>query len=518
MTATANIGLEELEVGQGGAELKINQSLITLDLAVAGYLSLSVAGSADVTLTDTYNGQAKYASLKLTGVLTGNINLLLPALSRHYLIDNATTGAHTITAKPVAGAGPVITQTAQSFGYCDGSVFKVVADSSVAAGTPFTTENAQDAVGAMVDTTLVYVDATPLLTRAALTGDVTAGQGSNALTIPNDTVTYAKMQNISATSRLLARMTAGAGDVEECTLSQVLDFIGSAAQGDILYRGTSAWTRLPAGTSGLFLQTQGAGANPQWAAGYTDEQAQDAIGAMVDASIVYVDATPLLTRAALTGDVTASQGGNATTIASQAVTYAKIQNVSATSRVLARKTAGAGSTEECTLSEVLDFVGSAAQGDILYRGSTGWVRLAAGTSGRFLQTQGASANPQWADAVDLTTTQTVTNKRVVPRTPSLTDANPVTGWSLDASDLAILTALSQDSMIQNPTGAPNNGELYHLRITSSAVRALTWDTLFSSTSITLPPATTGGGKTDRMGFEYNSVSAKLELIAYTPGA
>lgn len=45
------------------------------------------------------------------------------------------------------------------------------------------TEAAQDAVGAMVDASLVYVDATPLLTRAALTGDATAAQGSNAVTV-----------------------------------------------------------------------------------------------------------------------------------------------------------------------------------------------------------------------------------------------------------------------------------------------------------------------------------------------
>jgi hypothetical protein len=56
---------------------------------------------------------------------------------------------------------------------------------------------------------------------------------------------------------------------------------------------------------------------------YTDEKAQDAIGAMVDGSLVYVDATPLLQRAALTGDVTASAGSNATTIANNAVTFAK---------------------------------------------------------------------------------------------------------------------------------------------------------------------------------------------------
>lgn len=42
---------------------------------------------------------------------------------------------------------------------------------------------------------------------------------------------------------------------------------GSSAWGDILFRDTSGWTRLPAGTSGLFLKTQGTGADPVWAAG-----------------------------------------------------------------------------------------------------------------------------------------------------------------------------------------------------------------------------------------------------------
>lgn len=49
---------------------------------------------------------------------------------------------------------------------------------------------------------------------------------------------------------------------------------------------------------------------------YTDEQAQDAVGAMIDASLVYVDGTPLLTRAALTGAVTATQGSNTTALGS----------------------------------------------------------------------------------------------------------------------------------------------------------------------------------------------------------
>lgn len=51
-----------------------------------------------------------------------------------------------------------------------------------------------------------------------LTGDVTAGpgSGSQAATIANDAVSYAKMQNVSAASRVLGRgSSAGSGDVQE---------------------------------------------------------------------------------------------------------------------------------------------------------------------------------------------------------------------------------------------------------------------------------------------------------------
>jgi hypothetical protein len=88
-------------------------------------------------------------------------------------------------------------------------------------------------------------------------------------------------------------------------------------------------------------------------------------------------------------------------IADDAITYAKIQNISATSRVLGRKTAGAGDTEELTLSEVLDLIGSAAQGDILYRGSSAWARLGAGTADHVLKTKGAAANPAFEGAPEV---------------------------------------------------------------------------------------------------------------------
>lgn len=63
---------------------------------------------------------------------------------------------------------------------------------------------------------------------SAFTGDVTKSAGGTALTIANDAVTYAKIQNVSAASRLLGRgSAAGAGDVEEITLGTGLTMTGT---------------------------------------------------------------------------------------------------------------------------------------------------------------------------------------------------------------------------------------------------------------------------------------------------
>lgn len=62
--------------------------------------------------------------------------------------------------------------------------------------------------------------------RAALTGDVTASQNSNATTIAANAVTFAKFQQI-ATDRLVGRDTAGTGNVEAIAVTDGLEFSGS---------------------------------------------------------------------------------------------------------------------------------------------------------------------------------------------------------------------------------------------------------------------------------------------------
>jgi hypothetical protein len=76
-------------------------------------------------------------------------------------------------------------------------------------------------------------------TAVTLSGDVTNSAG--AVTIANDAVTYAKMQNVSAASKLLGRGDSGSGDVQEITLGTGLTMSGTtlnASGGGVTTIGT----------------------------------------------------------------------------------------------------------------------------------------------------------------------------------------------------------------------------------------------------------------------------------------
>lgn len=108
----------------------VNGNTTDPDTGGAGWLAtactggefFSVAGGTDVTLSA---GQASYPFMNLSGVLTGNINVIFPlAGGQQWIVSNETTGAFTLTAKTAGGAGVLIPQTGRSAPtsiYSDGS-------------------------------------------------------------------------------------------------------------------------------------------------------------------------------------------------------------------------------------------------------------------------------------------------------------------------------------------------------------------------------------------------------------
>jgi hypothetical protein len=96
--------------------------------------------------------------------------------------------------------------------------------------------------------------------RNAAEWEIGTGHMSDANTLVRDTILF------SSNSNAAVSFSAGTKDISNDIPASYQVFVeGTPAQGDIIYRGASAWSRLAAGTNGQFLKTQGAGADPQWA-------------------------------------------------------------------------------------------------------------------------------------------------------------------------------------------------------------------------------------------------------------
>jgi hypothetical protein len=155
----------------------------------------------------------------------------------------------------------------------------------------------------------------------------------------------------------------------DTTLTSLFDTAFANAQGDVLTRGASAWGALAPGTAGQLLKTGGSAANVAW--------------------ITPAVSDPL--SFTLSTDTWGLNTDGKFTVTSHALALA---NVGA-GDVLGNGGASAAEPFDTTLTSLFDQAFCSAQGDIIYRGASTWVCLTPGTAGRFLQTQGASANPQW---------------------------------------------------------------------------------------------------------------------------
>jgi hypothetical protein len=130
-TANKNLIIPTLNGDFGTWGSEINGDISTLDLNLGGAQIINVAGNVNVVAS---LAQSQYMFTFLNGLLTGNINYVLPPVGGLYIIFNGTTGAHNVT---IACAGGGITtllpQSTSMTLACDG-VNVVSATSAYALG------------------------------------------------------------------------------------------------------------------------------------------------------------------------------------------------------------------------------------------------------------------------------------------------------------------------------------------------------------------------------------------------
>lgn len=221
-TYSPNLRLELIGTGeqQGTWGSTTNTNLGTLlEEAIGGYVSAAVTDGADTTLTTVNGGadQSRNMTINLTGALSATRNVICPAIEKLYVVKNATTGGFDVTFKVSGQTGVSVPNGATVFLYVDGT-------------------DARTITGSLASQTASNVS----ITGGSITG------------------TSISSSNVAITGGSISNVTG------------VVLNPASVVQGDILYYSGSAWARLAAGTSGQYLKTNGANANPQWA-GVTGE-------------------------------------------------------------------------------------------------------------------------------------------------------------------------------------------------------------------------------------------------------
>lgn len=226
------------------------------------YTTIAVGGSGTYTLTS-----AEYAkvALKFTGTLTGNRTIVVPTAIRDYWVNNATSGAFTLTVKTASGSGVAVTQGKSATLYCDGTDV-IAADTDYPSGVATPVAIADGGTGAITaDAALTNLGGTTVgkqVFTAANAAAVRSAAGlGNAATL-NET-SAAEFRNNTA-DRLLSTdqvwsaadtvaLTWSAGGNTAVDLNAGLNFTLAASAGNSTL---AAPTNAKTGQSGFIYITQ----------------------------------------------------------------------------------------------------------------------------------------------------------------------------------------------------------------------------------------------------------------------
>jgi hypothetical protein len=117
-----------------------------------------------------------------------------------------------------------------------------------------------------------------------------------------------------------------------------------------------------------------------------------------------------------------------------------------------------------------------------------------------------------------TDTQTLSNKRFTARVVTVADATSITP-NIDTTDVCyqLNTQAAGTLTINAPTGTPVDGDAFIIKVKCTNAQTLSFNAIYrGGTDIALPTVTTAA-KIDRMGFRYDPVGTKWDIVSLARG-
>jgi hypothetical protein len=361
-------------------------------LQLFGSVDASLEGLSDVQVTDPQNndalvyGSGKWLNVHLGGMAYEETNFVTitggsitgmhdpsngsDVATKDYVDAVATTGAASIPAFTLICNDQAFSHTAapQTLSdYLDAALGTTVVGTIIYRSGAAWQALPPGAAGDILQSFGPGVDISWVTSPGMGVVSITAGAGISTGGAPITSTGSISLDTI-ADGRFLANIAGSTNFPVGTTLSAYLDHVLGSARGTLLTRTIAGWVGLAPGTTGLYLKTQGAGADLMW-----------------DAPAGSGTVLSVATGTGLTGGPITSTG----TVALAAIP---------SGNVLANTSGSSAAPVPTTVSLLLDTVFGSARGDVLYRGASGWASLAPGTSGQVLTTAGAASDPSWQNA------------------------------------------------------------------------------------------------------------------------
>lgn len=530
-----------LPLGRGGTGIALSPVAGAVIYADSGTLEQTTAGNAGQVLTSAGGAGAPYWTDAAAGTVT-SVDLTAGTGISVSGGPITTFGAITVTntapdqvVSLTAGSNITVTGTYPNFTIAatGGGGSGTVTSVGLAAPTGFTVSNSPVTTSGTL--TLAFSAGYSLPTTAsqtnwdtayserqqwdggstnlvAATGRTSLGAttvGGNLFTLANPSaITFLRVNadnTVSALSAATFRTAIGAGTgdgtvtsvggtgtVNGITLTGTVTSSGSLTLGGTL-SGVSLTTQvtgtLPVGNGGTNATTA-AGARTNILPSYTGNAGKVLavnVGA-TDVEWISAGGTGTVTSVSGTGTVNGITLTGTVTSSGSLTLGGTLSGVSLTTQVTGTLPVGNGGTGATTLT-----------GLVLGNGTSAFTTVTA---------------PSGA-VVGTTDTQTLTNKDIVERVVALADATSITP-NADTTDIATQanTQAAGTLTVNAPTGTLVNGQKLIIRLTCTNAQTFSFNGVFAgSTDLALPTATSGAGKTDYLGFIYNTTAVKWQLLA-----